>query len=941
MLILMAQTWAHLIATQSLQLKGAENKIFKCGTRDITNGTLYYRIYPTSGTPGSFSTLNLPSATNISGAGLGCQNQKWEQTNANINLLSGLCDGNYTIEVYTGANYQSCGTGEHLANNNGNNYKATFTVNNADRSGIFQSAVVFNINGGGNTYYDMLGNTPNFDFGGTLATFCPGQGSLVIAGGENKTFKCAVNNILNGKLYYRVYPAGNPGGTFTEINFGFVSDDGVSICGPGSGNINQTWASVSGTTNLLTGLIPGTYTIEIYTQAGYETLGLNCPGTHFANNGGANYTANFVIEDNQAPVPDVATLPTVTGECSASVTAPTATDNCSGQIVGTTNDPVSYSAQGTYTITWTYDDGNGNTSTQTQTVIVDDVTSPVPDVATLPTVSGECSASVTAPTATDNCSGQIVGTTNDPVSYSAQGTYTITWTYDDGNGNTSMQTQTVIVDDVTAPVPDVATLPTVSGECSASVTAPTATDNCEGPITGTTTDPTSYTVQGTYTITWTYDDGNGNTSTQTQTVIVDDVTAPVPDVATLPTVSGECSASVTAPTATDNCEGPITGTTTDPTSYTVQGTYTITWTYDDGNGNTSTQTQTVIVDDVTAPVPDVATLPTVSGECSASVTAPTATDNCEGPITGTTTDPTSYTVQGTYTITWTYDDGNGNTSTQTQTVIVDDVTAPVPDVATLPTVSGECSASVTAPTATDNCEGPITGTTTDPTSYTVQGTYTITWTYDDGNGNTSTQTQTVIVDDVTAPVPDVATLPTVSGECSASVTAPTATDNCEGPITGTTTDPTSYTVQGTYTITWTYDDGNGNTSTQTQTVIVDDVTAPVPDVATLPTVSGECSASVTAPTATDNCEGPITGTTTDPTSYTVQGTYTITWTYDDGNGNTSTQTQTVIVDDVTAPVPDVATLPTVTGECSASVTAPTATDNCEGPSRHHERSGEL
>jgi hypothetical protein len=382
-----------------------------------------------------------------------------------------------------------------------------------------------------------------------------------------------------------------------------------------------------------------------------------------------------------------------------------------------------------------------------------------------------------------------------------------------------MQTQTVIVDDVTAPVPDVATLPTVSGECSASVTAPTATDNCEGPITGTTTDPTSYTVQGTYTITWTYDDGNGNTSTQTQTVIVDDVTAPVPDVATLPTVSGECSASVTAPTATDNCEGPITGTTTDPTSYTVQGTYTITWTYDDGNGNTSTQTQTVIVDDVTAPVPDVATLPTVSGECSASVTAPTATDNCEGPITGTTTDPTSYTVQGTYTITWTYDDGNGNTSTQTQTVIVDDVTAPVPDVATLPTVSGECSASVTAPTATDNCEGPITGTTTDPTSYTVQGTYTITWTYDDGNGNTSTQTQTVIVDDVTAPVPDVNVLPTINAVCSVTLIAPKATDNCSGSIIGTTSELT-FNNPGNYTVIWIYDDGNGNTSSQTQLVNV-------------------------------------------------------------------------------------------------------------------------
>src|SRR5690606_35583949 len=164
-------------------------------------------------------------------------------------------------------------------------------------------------------------------------------------------------------------------------------------------------------------------------------------------------------------------------------------------------------------------------------------------------------------------------TTSDPISYSDQGTYVITWSFDDGNGNTSQQTQTVIVDDVTAPVPDLAVLPDATGECYVTVTAPTATDNCEGTITGTTTDPISYSDQGTFVITWTFDDGNGNTSQQTQTVIVDDVTAPVPDVASLPDATGECYVTVTAPTATDNCEGTITGTTSDPISYSDQGTY--------------------------------------------------------------------------------------------------------------------------------------------------------------------------------------------------------------------------------------------------------------------------------------------------------------------------------------------------------------------------------
>ena len=41
----------------------------------------------------------------------------------------------------------------------------------------------------------------------------------------------------------------------------------------------------------------------------------------------------------------------------------------------------------------------------------------------------------TAPTATDACAGTITGTTSDPLTYSTQGTFTITWVFNDGNGN--------------------------------------------------------------------------------------------------------------------------------------------------------------------------------------------------------------------------------------------------------------------------------------------------------------------------------------------------------------------------------------------------------------------------------------------------------------------------------------------------------------------------
>ncbi|MBL7764632.1 MAG: T9SS type A sorting domain-containing protein [Chitinophagaceae bacterium] len=405
---------------------------------------------------------------------------------------------------------------------------------------------------------------------------------------------------------------------------------------------------------------------------------------------------------------------------------------------------------GTNIVTLSVTDNSGNTGTCDATVTVIDNLAPVPNTSNLPDINVECSAIVPTPTATDNCAGTVNGVTLDATSYSAQGTYTITWTYDDGNGNTSTQTQQVIVDDVTAPVADVTNLPDVVGECGASVSAPTATDNCVGGVIGTTTDATFYSAQGTYTITWTYDDGNGNTSTQTQQVIVDDVTAPVADVANLPDVVGECGASVSAPTATDNCVGGVTGTTTDPTSYSAQGTYTITWTYDDGNGNTSTQTQQVIVDDVTAPVADVRDLAELTGECSVSVTnIPTATDNCVGLIVGTTTDPLTYTTQGNYVITWTYDDGNGNVTMQTQNVVVQDVTNPTAVCQNYTLNLSGGTGTVTAANidngSSDNCG--IVSMSVSPNTFTCAnaGANTVTLTVTDIAGNSSTCNATVTV----------------------------------------------------------------------------------------------------------------------------------------------------------------------------------------------------
>ncbi|MDE0472673.1 MAG: T9SS type A sorting domain-containing protein, partial [Ekhidna sp.] len=186
--------------------------------------------------------------------------------------------------------------------------------------------------------------------------------------------------------------------------------------------------------------------------------------------------------------------------------------------------------------------------------------------------------------------------------------------------------------------------------------------------------------------------------------------------------------------------------------------------------------------------------------------------------------------------------------------------------------------------------------TNDVTSLPITQSTTITWTYRDATGNTVTQTQQVTIADNTPPMPDNSDLPMLEA-CSqiASLTAPTATDNCDGTITATiaTTPP----ITTSTTLTWTYRDAAGNTSTQTQEVTIGDTEAPMPELSNLPVLTGECPvatmADLTAPTATDNCDdGTITATTN--AGFPITASTTITWTYTDATGNTSTQTQAVI-----------------------------------------------
>ena len=176
-----------------------------------------------------------------------------------------------------------------------------------------------------------------------------------------------------------------------------------------------------------------------------------------ANGNSSNCIQTIIITDTTAPV---VTCPAdLLIECDADSSPAntgiaTSTDNCDVSPVITFSDVVTAGVGNNSSIarTWTATDANGNASNCIQTITITDTTAPIANLGMLADIIAECSATVTVtPTATDNCAGVIIGTTTDSLTYNSQGNFTITWSYEDDNGNTSTQAQNVIITDITPP----------------------------------------------------------------------------------------------------------------------------------------------------------------------------------------------------------------------------------------------------------------------------------------------------------------------------------------------------------------------------------------------------------------------------------------------------------------------------------------------------------
>ncbi|MGQ2984954.1 T9SS sorting signal type C domain-containing protein [Flavobacterium sp.] len=167
------------------------------------------------------------------------------------------------------------------------------TIVLAQSAGFNNTFIVLNVNGTGDLYYDLNGNTSNYDFHNTnIGTFCQGSANgLIFKGGENNVYKCGGCDLTGTRLYYRVYLNGTSGGSFVSNSLNYNSGNNN-----GCGGADQKWANVSYNVNLLSGLSAGNYTLEVYSDASVTCSG----GTIYASNGGGNYKAYFTVNANSA-----------------------------------------------------------------------------------------------------------------------------------------------------------------------------------------------------------------------------------------------------------------------------------------------------------------------------------------------------------------------------------------------------------------------------------------------------------------------------------------------------------------------------------------------------------------------------------------------------------------------------------------------------------------
>jgi hypothetical protein len=186
--------------------------------------------------------------------------------------------------------------------------------------------------------------------------------SFSVVKAKSQTWESCENNVMNARFYYRIYPQSGTAGAFTNFLLPQISTitNGPYRNKTRDGNPNL---------NILAGLNPGSYFIEIYFQSDVDFDNNGTPNTQISkDNNGLYYKASFVVPTNQGGALTVQLVSKTNVTCNGG--------NNGSATVNVTNGTAPYAyvwsnggagatlsnlAAGNYTVTAT--DNGGNTGT--------------------------------------------------------------------------------------------------------------------------------------------------------------------------------------------------------------------------------------------------------------------------------------------------------------------------------------------------------------------------------------------------------------------------------------------------------------------------------------------------------------------------------------------------------------------------------------------------
>ncbi|MBC1563587.1 LPXTG cell wall anchor domain-containing protein, partial [Listeria booriae] len=552
-------------------------------------------------------------------------------------------------------------------------------------------------------------------------------------------------------------------------------------------------------------------------------------------------TITVIVTSNDAPVITASDKTLKKGgsfDPMAGVSASDTEDgNVTDKVTVTAND-VDTSAVGTYHVTYSVTDSDGNTTTKTITVTVTSNDAPVIVASDQTIKKGKAFDVMAGVSASDLEDGDVTGgitvTAND-VDTNTVGTYHVTYSVTDSDGNTTTKTITVTITSNDAPTFTTSDVYLKVGDKFNPYAGITASDTEDGDLTDRIDIESSdvdMTQAGTYAVEYSVTDSDNNTTKITRHVYVRTNDKPVIHASDQTFKAGASFDPLAGMSASDTEDGDITTNVTvtaNDVDANHAGTYHVTYSVTDSDDNTTTKTITITVLTNEKPVITAADITQKAHRSVDPMAGVTASDLEDGDLTANIkiiANDINIDVPGEYHVTYSVLDSDGNETEKTITVTILSNEAPVIHGQDITFKAGKAFDPMAGVTASDTEDGDITSAiemTANDVNPDVAGVYHVTYSVTDSDGNTTEATYTVTVLTNEKPVIHATDQTLAYGQAFDPMAGVTAEDLEDGDLTGSIkiiSNDVNPLQAGIYHVTYSVTDADGNETQITITVLV-------------------------------------------------------------------------------------------------------------------------